>query len=290
MEKDALFLLYEKIMRNEIALRSESEIAKTYGERIIESTSEIYGATHRIFMNSQLSFVSRSYNHFYGLSDDEVYESVGAHTNLARAILKEAIMYHYGDMFGRDLPDNLHTIDSYTYRDLVDTMDVHDLAEIKYGDSSDNGARDEVSKNQRELKFIREYLDTYPKNAPLNKLNITALIRAMQKHNTPSGKLLYLSDKVAALIVTLTLDSLGSPPTMSMDYEHASDRDKVEMSMCDSNLDGRYKASEMWTIDFFELRDLVSLDRSFFFTGIIVMATLMTNECWYRWREKSYIS
>lgn len=61
------------------------------------------------------------------------------------------------------------------------------------------------------------------------------------------------------------------------------------MKMCERVTDYAYKASEMWTIDYLKIRKIVDLDTSFFFTAIVVMATLLVNKKWYDWREKDYI-
>ena len=112
----------------------------------------------------------------------------------------------------------------------------------------------------------------------------------MQMKDSMTGKMIFLSDKLAALFITLCLDDLGKSPMMALDSFYASKRDKGEMLMCDHSFKGRHKASEMWAIDFFKMRKIVDLDDTFFFTAMIVMATLIVNGRWYNWREADYQS
>ena len=282
-----IFAKYQEIMSKEIGLRSEhraklaSFLADGCGD-VTKCTEEIYDIVWRIFETARSSTVSRSYNVSYNLTKlDYTLESVGAHTNLVTEIATEALDFHYGG-FSR-------TCDGYTYRDVIEAVRLHDLPENEMGDLADNGSRDESEKHFHELKYLRAYLDTYPNHVRVVKKNAWKLLDNMEKQDSPTGKLIYLSDKIAALLVTLCLDSLDLSPIILEDSPYASDRDRQEMAMCDfgSNLHA-HRASEMWAVDFFVMRNLVRFDEDFFFTAILVMGTLMVNGIWYSWREKMY--
>ena len=105
--------------------------------------------------------------------------------------------------------------------------------------------------------------------------------------------MLHLADKAAALIITLCLDRestqhLYKSPQLSRKSSYCSDRDHAEMNICDYEENGCYRASEMWTIDFFKMRKISELDATFFYIAIIVMATLICHGEWYNWRERDY--
>ena len=250
---------------------------------------EIYKVVWRIFEAIHSGFVSRSYNLTYNLYDGEmVYESVGAHTNVVSAIATEALDFHYGGEFGvLGRKSCVKTIDGYSYRDIMEAIRLHDLPENEIGDLPDNGSRDESEKHFQEARYLKSFFDTYSDLSKTIKRNVLGLISSMDMHDSPTGRLIYLSDKVAALLVTLFLDFIGKSPMMLEDSPHASERDRQEMALCDSG-DYAYKASEMWALDFFRGRQLVRFDDDFFFTAIVVMSTLMVNGKWYIWREEMY--
>lgn len=291
MNKYEIFQSYQAIMREEIRIRGMKNWMIHY-KKVVDEPEIFYNMVWRIFEVTKLGFLPRSYNKPYGLSDTEfIYESVGSHTNLALSILEQAITFQFGEQFSRyhDLP--FYTPDGYSYRDMIECMSMHDLAENEIGDIPDNGAMDEEEKDKLEYKYFRDYIESYPGDQVTRRSNLLALFRSMQRHDSATGNLLYLSDKMAALIVTLCLDSIGKSPMIGKDSEYLSARDCVEMGMCDFTAeDGKCKASEMWAIDFFEMRHIVDLDKSFFFTALIVMATLMVNGRWYDWRTKIYAS
>lgn len=289
MEKEKLLETFQDIMLNELQIRLESPTWTPRTRKMLEKPEMIYNVVWRIFEICKLNFVPRSYNSSYGLDDSEiVYESVGAHTNLALNIMEHAISFCYGEDFGRLEEASFFSVDGYSYRDMVEVMMLHDLAENMFGDVPDNGDRNEALKDYEEFKYIKKYVSTFPDAEHTRKANILDLFRDMQRHNNSTGRLLYLSDKVAALIVTLCLDAMGHAPILSPSSKYASMRDRQEMDVCDFCLNGKYRASEMWAIDYFEMRYIVELDRTFFFTAIVAMATLMVNGRWYSWREKDY--
>ena len=76
---------------------------------------------------------------------------------------------------------------------------------------------------------------------------------------------------------------------MDIDYEYASALDKKAMVMCDNINNNRCRASEMWTISFFKLKNNILFDRTGYFTALIVMMTLDVNGKWYDWRTKEYV-
>ncbi|MDO4752764.1 MAG: HD domain-containing protein [Candidatus Saccharibacteria bacterium] len=291
MNKYEIYQKYQAIMREEIRVRGVKNWMIHY-KKVVDNPEDFYNMVWRIFEVTKLGFLPRSYNKCYGLTDaDFIYESVGAHTNLALSILEHAISFQFGEQFSRyhDLP--FYTPDGYSYRDMVECILMHDLAENEIGDIPDNGGMDAEEKDKLEYKYFRDYIESYPGNQAARRNNLLALFRSMQRHDSQTGNLLYLSDKVSALMVTLCLDSIEKSPMICKDSEYLSARDYAEMSMCDfTTEDGRCKASEMWAIDFFEMRHIVDLDKSFFFTALIVMATLIVNNCWYSWRTKAYVS
>lgn len=234
----------------------------------------------QIFEVAKSAFVSRSYNSLYNLCEDEmVYESVSAHTNLVEAIATWA--FDLLPAFRRS-----YLIGDYSFKDIQEAIRVHDLSENEIGDIPDNGGHDEEEKNAIEMTYYKKYAEKYH-NFIFAK-RVVELLDAMQKKNSFVGRMIYLSDKVAALIITLCLDEMGHPPLADLVSPWASNRDRAEMRLCDNTKDGMRHASEMWTMDFFEMRKLCQYDDTMFFTALIVAATLRVNGRWYRWRERSY--
>ena len=163
---------------------------------------------------------------------------------------------------------------------------MHDLSENEIGDIPDNGDRNDEEKDALEMAYYEKYAAKFI-DGKLEK-HVLRLLGEMQKKNSFTGRMVYLADKVAALIITLCLDEIGYSPMTYMASPHASNRDRAEMRMCDSTKDGMYLASEMWTMDFFEMRNLCQYDDTMFFTALIVAATLRVRGSWYNWREKAY--
>ena len=291
-----IFDRFRVIMGKEIAIRSNHRHLHhlhlfDYPGDVMKNAEDIYHAVWRIFETTRASFVPRSYNLSYNLTDSNiVYESVAAHTNMVIAIATEALDFLYDGDFGILIKKGRgKTVDGYSYREIMEAIRLHDLPENITGDLPDNGGRDEDEKRFQEAKYLKDYLDTYPDMANTTRSSALDLLGHMDNRDTATGKLIYLSDKVAALMVTLCLDYLEKPPMISKDSIYASERDHQEMEMCDFSLDQHvFKASEMWAIDFFVIRELVKFDEDFFFTALIVMATLMVNDKWYSWREKMY--
>lgn len=285
--------LFQEIMENEIRIRPRHFPNTAFGGttlRVSACASDFYCLVVRISEIARSSFVSRSYNRSYNLcSSDMVFESVGAHANLMSSVMTAALDFRYGYGFGTK-SDKLgfSTLDNYSYREIMETVRLHDIAENVTGDSADNGNRDEAEKDRLELQYLKGYLNLYsPYEADL-KAKILRLFKEMQGRSSDTGRLMYLADKISALIITICLDDLGHPPLILEASSYASERDREEMKMCDEPYEHAYKASEMWAIDFFQLRDIVDDDIYFFFTALIVMFTLAINGKWYTWREKLY--
>ena len=286
-----ILIRFRTVMKGEIQIRCEHDPRWSFGKRshILDSSAEFFNIAARLFEIAKSSTVPRSYNAIYNLCTDTFfYESVSAHTNLVSAIATEALDFCYGYDFGGLGKESRKTVDGYSYRDIMDTVRLHDIAENKIGDLPDNGSRDEKEKNQKELAYLEEYLETFSRKEKDLKMRILGLFLEMQNQTSPTGKLIYLADKVAALLITLCLDSLGRSPMMLENSIYVSKRDWAEMEKCEFSVEHAHKASEMWAIDFFQMREIVKYDENFFFTALIVMATLMVNDKWYGWREADY--
>ena len=284
---------YQRIMRKEFELRCRTlGYAWSDGNMFVNMSSEVRNLTWRIFEVAKSSFVVRSYIERYGLDlADFAHESVAAHTNLVSALVDSALIYEYGPDFGQPGSEWPLTIDGFSYREIMETVRLHDLPENEMGDAPDNGARDEAKKEAEENEYFYSYTESYPVRDTDFKQGVRRLMLAMQDRNSPTGRLLYLADKTAAILATLAYDQRGYSPMMSVGEPSASPRDLEEMKMCDfSTENGLCKASEMWTIDHFHIRRIIDLDDTGFFTAVVVMGTLMTNGRWYDWREKDYLN
>ena len=284
---------YRRIMVEELKIINRyptHNLVKKEDLNII-GAAEIESATWRLSQIAESSFVPRSYIHYYGLSEDPLTnESVSAHTNLVLALVEEALDYYYGKDFGEPGSKWARTIDGYTRREIMEAARMHDLPENVSGDVPDNGNRDNEAKDREEAEFYYNYTRSYTRGKTKFGDNVLSLLLQMRNPNSPTGRLLYMADKTAALLITLQYDEVSLPPTMDYNNPLASERDKKEMELCDYKENDKYRASEMWAIDYFKMRRISDQDDYGFFTAIVVMRTLEVNGKWYSWREKDYIN
>ncbi len=268
---------YNNIMTEEAKLHAENWD--------IVNAKEIWGTALQILEYTKASTVLRSYNWNYGLTDPEArttLESDGGHTNLMSAIVDRALAYRYG-------PHLRFTEDGYTYREIMEAVRRHDLPENETGDIPDDGARDEVAKSESDTAYQLKFSRLSPSRELESEKRIRCLLAEMDGQSSPTGKLLYLADKVSAVIAVLACDALGQFPAKHITADDLTVRDIAEMRLCDIEIAYHsYLASEMWSIDYFKARRLVKYDEIGFFTALIVMFTLQVHGRWYSWREADY--
>ena len=109
--------------------------------------AEMWGTAIQILDAARLSFVPRSYNKRYSLSNAKiVYESVGAHTFLALSIFNAWHNYEYGPYHE---PTHRYNCEEALRR--------HDLPENATGDIPDAGERDESVKITTERNYFKAY-------------------------------------------------------------------------------------------------------------------------------------
>ena len=218
-----------------------------------------------------------------------VYESVAAHTNLMRELVDLYFAYIYGPNF-----EDYYRPGGYTYREYQKAIARHDLPENETGDTCDNNGRNEEKKLAHERGYQERLSSiTTPANSTTFDANVLRLLNEMATQSSEAGRILYVADKVSAILTCLYLDKIAptigiKPPRMKMFSRYSSVNDRKEMRICE-RIDGNLRrASEMWTIDYLKLRRRVRFDDSGFFTSILVMYTLMVNKTWYNWRERDY--
>ena len=276
---------------------------------------EMYRRAELISEIAKSSTQIRGWNKPYGLSDrtDFTCESIGAHTNLMLALL-ETVLYNYRlPKQAKSVKKSIKKHEGYKGHTIRMAAFLHDLAENETGDIIDNGQRDdEAQKKIEEAYFGRlinrgslgDTISSRKTQRLLNEMNDHELLK-MRRQKTINGevidfgpkyiagRLLYAADKFSAALIVLSCDYKAKelkntqPPMLSRNYPFASARDKEEMSIADEK--GPFvKASEMWTIDIMKLREINQYDDTGFFTGLLVMYTLMVNGHWYSWREENY--
>lgn len=299
---------YRRIMSEEFKLRPDSKYhSSLLMSSFVTSAIDIRRAVEQIREVAINSTVQRSYIVSYHLDgrgqfvlqgetiDGEkrtrnlVYESDAAHANLVSEIIDQALMACYGGDFGQAGSQYPVTSDGYTYRDINKAARYHDLGENLTGDDPDNASGDPERKTSYELAHIGAITDNAPSYDAGANSRVLKLLQSMVKKDTPTGRLLYICDKLAATFMTLTYDSLGYPPRLSPTDSCVSARDFDEMMMCDTvDDDGFRHASEMWTVDMLHIRNLIEYDDTGFITACLVMYTLMVRGKWYDWRERDY--
>lgn len=279
-----LFSEYNRIVSHEINFRRDRKKTPNL------SAEEIYRLTLQLAEIAKSSLLPRSYIENYGLNaGSTAFESVGAHTNLVMALADRALSFYYGSDFGNGGEYNI-TKDGYSYREIMETIRIHDLPENKIGDWPDNGSTDKKEKSALEQEYLEDFSEKYPIWDSCLKRHTLRLFGLMESPYSPTGRLIYLADKTAALLMALCYDSVGQPPMIHGNSPDLSERDCREIAMCDFRENNFFKASEMWAIDFLHIRQFNRLDDSCFFTAILVMYTLLVNGKWYSWREDDYIN
>ncbi len=291
---------YKSIMRAEIELNDSWR----HKDKLLSEANDLLNLTIQIMEVAYSSSVIRSYNIIYGLTEEKrTYESDGGHTNLVKEILDRALCFVYG-------PYSDQKREGYPREDIMRAAGRHDLAENVTGDKADNGDRDEEKKRKIEQFYLKEFSELSPKTMLTSEYNIARILDEFENKSSPIGRLLYLSDKVSAIIATLVEEMvrkppqaqkvadtlnvpvekvIGKPPLMSIHSPLASRKDRDLMRIAGSrNNKNVYTAGEMWTVDYLKYRSLRKYDDSGFFTAIVILTTLIVKNEWYDWREEDY--
>lgn len=277
-----IFGEYLRIISDELSLRM-NQSQGNYITRLNDA-EHILRIVQRLIDVTESSTVLRCIGNMGHLTKDEnAYESVGAHTNFARAIMKEYLIFAYG--WGKDPPN-------YS-RDIIDlALQTHDLPENATGDKPDNDEDKRAAKETFEREYYQDYMSLYSEEELSDndvKL-VLKLLNGMHTLGLPEERGCYLSDKTAAFLHALMLDKKGSMPYAYPRDPQITDINREEMKMCKPRYKGGYLLSEIWTNDFLFARELNRYDDTGFFTAITVMTTLFCHNCkWYDWRKDQYL-
>ncbi len=279
---------YERIIQQEARLKAKNVPNRSIRYLPKDGTQYIYGITKRIMAITENSTILRSGNTTSGITQDlNAFESDGAHTNLVRSLVKYALDSRYG--WGTD-PSNSGRITNYDRFEIDEAITIHDLPENITGDIPDNRDRDEVAKIRIENEYFDELTATYPPSQISHYRKIRKLLREMQKKSSPEGRILYVADKLSAILMMLFYDKIGYCPGIHPYDPKIAKISPEEKKLCKVQKNGKLLYSELWTLDFLYGRNIEQYDDSSFFLAILVMATLITHEKWYSWREKQYVS
>lgn len=282
--------LFKEVMSKECLIRKEWQFNFFDQHR----PSHIFQDAIQLLEIARSSTIPRVFLKDYGLcAEERTHESVGSHTNLFKTLFARALDdFEYCtstlDNTGNTKKIIIDEIDQYSREEMYEAITLHDLPENVYGDWPDNDSCDLYLKHQQETSYFTDFAKLYMRKGPDFGKHVLELLQAMDNRNSLIGQLLYLADKTSAIITALSYDSFGKSPMMEINNPNASQRDRLEMGLCDYQKNGRCKASEMWSIDFFEIRQLCQYDRTGYYTAIIVMCTIMIHRQWYYWRIKAY--
>ena len=241
----------------------------------------LYNTVKQIAEFAKSATVLRDYNRNYYLTrQTTAFESASAHSNLVAAMVDRALSWHYG-------PAVQFTNDGYSYREIMEAIRRHDLSENVTGDIPDDGDRDEAAKNQAKREYQSRFSALYSEYESGFESKVSRLLIEMEERSSLTGRLLYTANKASAIIMALCYEELGSTPFKTLGRPY-TDRDRQEFELCSLAENDLYYASEMWTIDYIKLRQLIEYDDTGFFTALIVMYTLKVHQQWYSWRERDY--
>ena len=272
---------YEDIMQKEAKLRAST--LKEYSARYLplERPHQMHKITKRILEITQNSTVLRSGNITSGITKDfTAFESDGAHTNLVRSLVKYALDSYCG--WG-------YSTRNYSRFEMDEAATIHDLPENITGDIPDNRNRDEAEKNRIENAYFEDLMTTYPPSQSPHCWKIKRLLREMQDKSSFEGRILYVADKLSAILMMLHYDRAQLYPSINPSDPRISKASREEREFCEVQQDGTILLSELWTVDFLYGRNIVQYDDTGFFLSVLVMATLIVRGEWYSWREAQYV-
>ena len=130
---------------------------------------------------------------------------------------------------------------------------------------------------------------TYPPSQLPYYWEIKQLLREMQDKSSLEGRILYVADKVSAILMMLYYDQVELYPSISPNSPKISKASREEREFCEVQQDGTILLSELWTVDFLYGRNIAQYDDTGFFLAVLVMMTLIVRGEWYDWRETQYI-
>lgn len=289
----------EDITKEVLRLSNQTDILSEFKENITKETyfgntkgfnldfraQEIHDKALQLSEIAFSALVPRVYITRYQLTKtNEVFESVSSHTNLLMALVDQALTFQYG-------PDFTITNDGFTYREIMEAIRRHDLPENSFGDQPDNGERDDENLAKYENSYWRQFTKFSSPNRSIFESKVNSLLISMREQTTETGRLLHVADKAAAVFMALCCDEKQKIPTMSIDDPAASAAEQADMKLCENKVSSNgvllCRASEMWTIDFFN-RQFNKMDHTGFFTSLIMMKTIMLYGKWYNWRKDIY--
>lgn len=264
------------IMQKETELKTGKNISS-----IMVQLPQIYNVVERIIEITKNSTILRSGNNTGKLTNDSIaFESDGAHTNLVRSLVKYALDIYYG--WGKSTPE-------YYRSEIDEAITIHDLPENITGDIPDNRNRNEIEKNRIEDEYFDKLMNTYSSLEFLHYRKIKKLLQEMRKKTSFEGRILYVADKLSAILMMLYYDSIGLYPSIAPEDPRLSKITQEEKGFCEIHRDGTILLSELWTIDFLYGRNIVQYDDTGFFLAVLVLATLQMRGEWYDWRKAQYI-
>ena len=266
------------ILCNELKLIGVSREAS---HRLFDEGYSITKAAKRMLEVTRNSTVLRFGNLAAHLTEDSMaFESDGAHTNLVRALVDLAIDFNYGCDF-----DGL----CYSRRIFGEAVLLHDLPENVTGDTPDNRLRDAAEKRKLEDEYFDEVWSTYGAVYYRQRRLVELLREEMEEKSTEEGRLLYMADKLAAILMMLCYDFMGKTPSVAFGSDYLNGVNKAESDLCERRTpDGKILLSELWSVDFLRGRRLNQYDDSGFYTALLVATTLYASGKWYQWRENQY--
>lgn len=246
---------------------------------------EIYKISIQLLRVAQLNLVPRSFCGVYDKFElNFTPESVGGHTNLVLSIVLRALRYIHGP------EENWLSEEGYTLPEIIEAVMRHDQPEARYGDIADNGTRDEQLKHAREAAYLKKFASLSPRRDSAFECTVSLISKDMASRRTPTGRLLFLADKAAAIIMALAYDKAGYELLFNPTSQEPSARDRAEIELCQYEKHCCSYASEMWTADYFAVRELVRYDDCGYITALLIMCTLLVNGEWYAWHSEEVVA
>ena len=260
-------------------LKEYQKAIKKEGLQVSVSADELYGIMLQLSEIAYSILVPRSYSTRYNLTThSDVFESVASHSFFLENLVDNALTFLYG-------PDFNHTLDGFTYREVLQAVRRHDLPENVITDIPDNGNRNDEFLAWQENYYWSEFAKESPRRETDTEDRVMFLLKDSRfGFTTTTGSMIHAADKASAIFVNLCLEEKGCPPIMATDDPQASKIEYDIMQKCERHLHKDNKrycfASEMWTKFFFQHNNH-KLDYGKYFTALLIMKTIAVTGKWY---------
>ena len=285
-------ILFKNILVNEYHIRDDEWSYLFFSQHV---PNYVFLDVKQLFEIIKASTLPKTFLGKHLRDIHRIYESVGAHVNLVQAILDRAIddFYFFHKIDTQIGPERFSTdeLSRYTREEIREAVMIYNLPKNKIYDwpeAYDSSSSARKRQLQQELNYVNDFCELYSHKSPEFKRHVVELVKTAHEKDSLIGQFIYLASKTAEIITVLSYDKMGLKLRLRINSNMNSRRSRVMMRFCDYKKDGYCKVSELMIMDFFKVGRYQDYDRTGYFTSLIIMSTILVNDEWYHWREKTY--